>query len=598
MPAEKTIIVLGAGINGAAVARELALSGVNVFVVDDGDIAAGATAWSTRLIHGGLRYLEYGEIGLVRESLVERNRLVTLAAHLVRPLPFYLPVEGRWGGMWAAAARLAGCESLARVWQGRRGRGSWTVGVGLSLYDLLAAGAGWPRHRLVRAGHGGMPQINATVFPRAAIYADAQLLFPERFTVELLVDARGIAAAVGTRFEVCTHRQLLFSHDGTVTIGPSPQGGDPLVIHPDAVVNATGAWVDRTLETLSAGTGSAAGRQLIGGTKGSHLLVRHVNLRASLADHGVYAEATDGRPIFVLPFGPALVLVGTTDIPFTGDPAAARTDEAEISYLLAAVARLFPEVAVRREHVQQHYCGVRPLPNVAGDPRSPAGVTRRHLLVSHDGSPWPLWSIVGGKLTTCRSLAETTAATVLGTLGVSVRGTSRERPLPGNCAGAARESAVLECRRLAEQAGVPRDKAASVAEQAVGLFGARAPSVWLPEDRPVTEPEPVNRPRGTLIRGIGLPTAAVEFCLREEWAATLDDLIERRLMLVFHEHLSREAITDVAEMLSSVGRLAPEQVAAAVDGCVARLKERYGRIVPDSIDAAGGADRIIPRRQT
>ena len=598
MPAEKTIIVLGAGINGAAVARELTLSGVNVFVVDDGDIAAGATAWSTRLIHGGLRYLEYGEIGLVRESLIERNRLVTLAAHLVRPLPFYLPVEGRWGGMWAAAARLVGCESLARAWQGRRGRGSWTVGVGLSLYDLLAAGAGWQRHRLVRAGHGGMPQVDTTVFPQAAIYADAQLLFPERFTVELLVDARGIAATTGTRFEVCTHRHLLFGHDGTVTIGPSPQGGDPLVVHPDAVVNATGAWVDRTLETLCAGTGTAAGRHLIGGTKGSHLLVRNANLRSALANHGVYAEATDGRPIFVLPFGPELVLVGTTDIPFSGDPAAARTDEAEIVYLLAAVARLFPGVAVRREHVQQHYCGVRPLPNVAGDPRSPAGVTRRHLLVRHDGSPWPLWSIVGGKLTTCRSLAETTAATVLNTLGVSVRGTSRERPLPGNCDGATREAAVLECRRLAEQAGVSRVEAGEVAEQTVGLFGARAASVWLPDDRPVSEPESVAGPRGALIRGIGLPTAAVEFCIREEWATTLDDLIERRLMLSFHERLSREAITDVAEILSSGGRLAPDRVAEAVDGCVGRLEERYGRIVPDAIDSPGGANRIIPGSHT
>ena len=181
MPAEKTIVVFGAGINGAAVARELALSGVGVIVVDNGDIATGATAWSTRLIHGGLRYLEYGEIGLVRESLVERNRLVKLAAHLVRPLPFYLPVEGRWGGMWAAAARLVGWESLARAWQGQRGRGSWTVGVGLTLYDLLAAGDGWPRHRQVRAGDDGMPRIDTKAFPRAALYADAQLLFPERW---------------------------------------------------------------------------------------------------------------------------------------------------------------------------------------------------------------------------------------------------------------------------------------------------------------------------------------------------------------------------------------------------------------------------------
>jgi glycerol-3-phosphate dehydrogenase len=576
MAAETTIVVLGAGINGAAIARELTLSGVGVIVVDGNDIAAGATAWSTRLIHGGLRYLEYGEIGLVRESLAERNRLVRLAPHLVRRLPFYLPVQGRWGGLWAAAARLVGCESLARVWQGRRGRGSWTVGIGLSLYDLLAAGEGWPRHRMVRAGRAGMPQIDARSFPFAGLYDDAQLLFPERFTVELLVDARGIAAAAGTRFEVGTHREVQFGRDGLLRIGPSPAGGGPLEVRPDAVVNATGAWVDRTLESLVAGAAGGVGRRLMGGTKGSHLVVSCPPLRAALAGYGVYGEAADGRPVFVLPFGPELVLVGTTDIPFSGDPADARADEAEIGYLLAAVARLFPAVALRRDHVQQHYCGVRPLPFVSGDGRSPAGVTRRHLVVRHDDATVPLWSIVGGKLTTCRSLAETTAATVLGTLGLPVRGTSRERPLPGSCDEASREAAVRACRTLAEQAGVPRADAAAVAEQTVGLFGARAAAVWQ-ERRGAGA-------LGRLIRGVGLPRAAVGFCVREEWAITLDDLIERRLMLSLHERLSREAITDVAESLSAAGGLSPDRVAAAVEGCVARLEERYGRSVPPTVD--------------
>ena len=108
------VVVFGAGINGAALARELMLSDVPVVVIDADDIASGATAWSTRLIHGGLRYLEYGEVGLVRESLVERDRLVRLAPHLVRPMRFFIPAQSRWGGWWAAAARLAGAETLAR----------------------------------------------------------------------------------------------------------------------------------------------------------------------------------------------------------------------------------------------------------------------------------------------------------------------------------------------------------------------------------------------------------------------------------------------------------------------------------------------------
>ncbi|MFM8634445.1 MAG: FAD-dependent oxidoreductase, partial [Planctomycetia bacterium] len=175
-----TVVVLGAGINGAAVARELVLSGASVVVIESDDIAAGTTAWSTRLIHGGLRYLEHGEVGLVRESLVERERLARAAPHLVRRRVFYVPVRGRWGGLWAAAARLLGWESMAKRLRGGRGRGAWTLGIGLTIYDLLSIGSRWPRHRIVRAGGPPMPLVDPESYPFAAIYSDGQATFPER----------------------------------------------------------------------------------------------------------------------------------------------------------------------------------------------------------------------------------------------------------------------------------------------------------------------------------------------------------------------------------------------------------------------------------
>jgi len=354
--AETTIVVCGAGINGAALARELLLSGVSVIVVETHDIACGATAWSTRLVHGGLRYLEYGEIGLVRESLVERGRLVRLAPHLVKRLEFYLPVAGRLGGLAAAATRLLGLESLARAWRGERGRGSWAIAVGLTLYDLLAAGSGWPRHRMTRAGRPGQPAVDAARYPLAGIYSDAQMLFPERFTVELLVDAQRIARETGARFSLLTHHAARLRPDRTLQIAPladTRQGEGGIEVEPAAIINATGAWVDRTLAGMLP---SEPPPPLIGGTKGSHILLRSPALRSLLGDDGVYAEAADGRPVFVLPFGERLVLVGTTDIPFTGDPASARADEAEIEYLLGAVARLFPASPPQRAEVAQHYC--------------------------------------------------------------------------------------------------------------------------------------------------------------------------------------------------------------------------------------------------
>ena len=592
---DQTVVVLGAGINGAALARELLLSGVSVAMVDASDIASGATAWSTRLIHGGLRYLEYGEIGLVRESLAERNRLVRLAPHLVKPLEFVLPVERRFGGMWAAAARLLGWESLARRWRSNRGRGSWTVSLGLTFYDWLSIGSGWPWHRVVRSGRTGLPRFDVGQFPLAGVYWDAQLLYPERFTVELLVDARRIAAETGAMFSLFTHHTPRLLPDGRLRIEPTsergaePSGGVVTELVPAGIVNATGAWVDRTLPYILPSTdGSRPESRLIGGTKGSHVVLRSTALRKAIGSAGLYAEAADGRPVFVLPFGPRLVLVGTTDIPFYGDPADAQADGSEIAYLLEAAARFFPDVALGREHVQQHYCGVRPLPASNGEAKGsglPASVTRRHMLVRHADAPLPTWSIVGGKLTTCRSLAEKAAAEVLGCLQVAVRDTSRNRPLPGASADAARTALIAQTVAEASRAGVPEAAVHRVAECTVDLFGARAMDVFAESGR--GEKEVARR---VLIRGTHLPAAAIEFCIREEWAASLEDIVERRLMLLFAEELTYETLDDVAEVLVGMHVLPREQKAAEVAAIAARLSRRYGKHIPSQRMAEGESD--------
>ena len=595
LAADQTVVVLGAGINGAALARELLLSGVSVAMVDASDIASGATAWSTRLIHGGLRYLEYGEIGLVRESLAERNRLVRLAPHLVKPLEFVLPVERRFGGMWAAAARLLGWESLARRWRSNRGRGSWTVSLGLTFYDWLSIGSGWPWHRVVRSGRTGLPRFDVGQFPLAGVYWDAQLLYPERFTVELLVDARRIAAETGAMFSLFTHHTPRLLPDGRLRIEPTSgrgaeaSGGVVTELVPAGIVNATGAWVDRTLPYILPSTdGSRPESRLIGGTKGSHVVLRSTALRKAIGSAGLYAEAADGRPVFVLPFGPRLVLVGTTDIPFYGDPADAQADGSEIAYLLEAAARFFPDVALGREHVQQHYCGVRPLPASNGEAKGsglPASVTRRHMLVRHADAPLPTWSIVGGKLTTCRSLAEKAAAEVLGCLQVAVRDTSRNRPLPGASADAARTALIAQTVAEASRAGVPEAAVHRVAECTVDLFGARAMDVFAESGR--GEKEVARR---VLIRGTHLPAAAIEFCIREEWAASLEDIVERRLMLLFAEELTYETLDDVAEVLVGMHVLPREQKAAEVAAIAARLSRRYGKHIPSQRMAEGESD--------
>jgi glycerol-3-phosphate dehydrogenase len=419
---DKPILILGGGINGAAVARELALNGQSVWLVDAADLACGATAYSSRLIHGGLRYLEFAEFSLVKESLNERGRLLKLAPHLVRPLRLFIPVRNRWGGLTQAAGKFFGLPLGGKK---AAHRGLRVVQAGLWLYDRYARSDDLPDRSLHRMDEPGVPRVNAELAQRLWAYSDAQITYPARLVIDMLVDARRLAAENGSDFRVFTYCRATLAADGrNVEIRPSDNiATDPVAtLEPAAIINATGAWVDRTLARLP-----VASPRLMGGTKGSHFLTFQPRLAELLGGHGIYTEARDGRPVFVLPFLQG-TLVGTTDLPFEGDPATAVATVEELDYLLAAVNDIVPDAGLAADDIAMHCCGVRPLPHV--DAKSTAAITRRHQLVWNDQSPVPLVSLVGGKLTTCRSLAEETAAAVLERLGSPVKANSQDRAIP------------------------------------------------------------------------------------------------------------------------------------------------------------------------
>jgi glycerol-3-phosphate dehydrogenase len=505
------VLVLGGGINGAAAARELALNGVDVVLVDRADLAFGATAYSSRLIHGGLRYLEYGEFALVRESLDERARLLRLAPHLVHPLRLFIPVRERWSGLFSAAGRFLGLKTKTAE------RGLMLVRSGLAMYDWFARDPTLPKRSVHRRGAPGTPRTSPEAGPWLAAYSDAQITFPERMVVELLADAKRLAAEQGTRFEVHTYHEAHLA-DGRVRVEPVPLPNGPLPsaqpfeLSPAVIVNATGAWVDHTLARLP-----VPSRRLMGGTKGSHLFTRNHVLRERLAGDGIYTEARDGRPVFILPFLDG-ALIGTTDIPYSGDPADAVASDEEIDYLIATVAGVFDDVHLTRDDIALHYCGVRPLPYV--DARTTAAITRRHQLVWNDESPLPLVSLVGGKLTTCRSLAEETAAAVLPRMGKKVERTSRDRPIP--------------------RAPEFRDEVEKLADTHV-------------------------------------PRSRARHAIEQEWGARLDDLVERRLMLLYDAGLSRRTLEDLAALLVENGRLSAADAPREVEACAARLLQHFGR---------------------
>jgi glycerol-3-phosphate dehydrogenase len=348
------VIIIGAGINGAGIARDGAMRGLKVLLIDKGEPGCATTSASTRLIHGGLRYLEHFEFGLVRESLRERETLLKIAPHLVKPLAITIPIYKQ------------------------SKRGPWTIRAGMILYDLLSWGKSLPRHQMLSRAETleRWPGLNPEGLVASALYYDAQVEFPDRLTLANVQSAQEFGA------EVLTHTRVT----GLTVTGV--EFGDRFA-EASVVINAAGPWIDQVLERAP-----VKSPKLIGGTKGSHIVVPVFD---GAPANAIYLEArSDGRPIFIVPWN-KLYLIGTTDVHFEGDPDEVRCEPWEIDYLLSETNLALPVAQLTHESILQTYSGVRPLPYQSS--------TRRHFIREHPQLP-NLLSIVGGKLTTYRSLAE------------------------------------------------------------------------------------------------------------------------------------------------------------------------------------------------
>ncbi len=395
---------------------------------------------------------------------------------------------------------------------------------GLWLYDNYARDPTLPKHESHAADDPDVIPVDADEFPWVCSFSDAQIVYPERFTLALLQDARHIAAERGTEFEVLTYHTAEIEGK-TVRIRRIANQEVVCQIEPAAVVNATGAWVDQTLKSIG-----VPSKQLMGGTKGSHFFTSHSRLQQLLAGRAIYTEAGDGRPIFILPFVNG-TLVGTTDEPFEGDPGTAVATPRELAYLVNAVNDVFRDLNLTVSDIDMHYAGVRPLPY--SDASTPGAISRRHWIEPNTNAEVPLFSIIGGKLTTCRSLAEDSAAAILQRIGIKQTGDSRERPI------------------------VDRDP--------IFTNGSSTSSTGT---------------RQTLI-GTRIALDVVRQIIREQWVTTLDDLVERRLMLLYHPNLERKTLVELAELLIEAGLLNSAQKEEAVTSVIGRLEAHFGkRVIP------------------
>jgi glycerol-3-phosphate dehydrogenase len=370
------VIVIGGGINGVAIARECGRAGRRTLLVEQHDFAAGTTSRSTRIIHGGLRYLEQGEIGLVRESLRERRSLLRERPNLVHPLHFLLAL---------------GPKSR---------RSAMSIRIGLWLYRRLGgAGLGadrseTDRHKLERLLDSGQQW---SVFS----FEDAQCEFPERLVAEWLVEAMEAGAVTRNHTEVLA---VDLRHGRAVGVLLRDRlSGKEERVEGTWIINATGPWADRICQRSHVQTK----HPMIGGVRGSHIVLPRF---AGAPDAAVYTEAVDGRPIFVLPWNDQ-VLVGTTEVPDRGDPAKTAPAGEEVEYLLRSLLTLFPRLSLTLHDIRYSFSGVRPLPFSPRD--SLSAVSRKHYLQDHsDEGAAHMISVIGGKLTTAAELARQCAAKI------------------------------------------------------------------------------------------------------------------------------------------------------------------------------------------
>jgi glycerol-3-phosphate dehydrogenase len=515
---------------------ELALQGVDVLLVERSDFCAGTSAAMTRIIHGGLRYLENAEFRLVRESLRERNRLLKNAPHYVKPLATTIPIFSWTSGIVPAIRNVLG-------WPAKPGnRGALLIKTGLVWYDFLAGRKSpLPRHRFRfrQAALALRPTLNPEVICTATYY-DAKITYPERLALELVLDAE--AACPGAR--ALNYVRPVSAAGGTVVLRDEVSG-ETCEVRPRIVVNATGPWIDFTNRGL--------GREslFIGGTKGSHVVLDHPELVEATGDEMIYFVNRDGR-ICIFYAVSGKIIAGATDIP-TDDPDAV-CDEAEVDYILEAMRLAFPSIRVDRSHVVFRFCGVRPLPR--SEALTPGQISRDHsypVLAPGNGIDFPIYSLVGGKWTTFRALAEQVADEILRALGRPRIRSSADVPIGGG----------KGYPRMPEGTGLPQERLTKLLER-YGT-GADRVAAYLQAG-----------PDAPLACHAGYSRREIEFMALHERVVHLDDLILRRTLMGLLGEVTGPLLEELAAIVAPVLQWSKQDAAAEVERTIQLLEKIYG----------------------
>ena len=520
---EVPVLIIGGGINGLGVFRDLALQGVHVLLVDQADFCSGTSAASSRMVHGGIRYLENGEFRLVEEAVHERNRLIQNAPHYVKPLATTIPIFTRFSGFLNAPMKFLGMLTKPAE------RGSYIIKMGLMLYDSYTGkSATVPKHQFwgTKKSLQHFPEMNPEIV-NTATYYDGSMRDAERIAIEVMLD--------GERINADAHALNYVAASGagrdSVTL-TDRETGDTLTVKPQLVINAAGPWIDFVNKAMGNDT------NFIGGTKGSHIVVNNQRLFEATRGHEIFFENEDGRIVLIYPLA-GRVIVGTTDL-YIEDPADAVCTEDEIDYFLEFSKVVFPSIEIKREEIVYSFSGVRPLPT--SDANSTGQISRDHhnrIIEPGDLYDFPIFNLVGGKWTSFRAFSEQVTDATLDRLG-EIRvdstdqrpiGGGKDYPLEDEDQEAWIQALAKETETSAERIGMLFDRYGTGARE-IALFCADG------DDRPLTHaPDYSER--------------EVIWITRTEKVMHINDLLQRRSLLAITGQISAGLLHEMAAIIGN-----------------------------------------------
>jgi glycerol-3-phosphate dehydrogenase len=516
------VLIIGGGINGIATFRDLALQGVDVVLVERGDYVSGASSASSHMIHGGVRYLENGELRLVRESVQERNGLLRTAPHYVKPLKTTIPIFSTVSGVLNAPIRL-----LSHKQRSTKERGAALIKIGLTLYDSFSRdGGSVPRHefRGRKASLAQLPALNPGV-KFTATYYDASMHDPERLALDVLRDGQN----TGDHARSANYLEAVALTADGVRVRDRVTG-DEFTIASDVVVNTSGPWTDVTNDALGMPT------KFMGGTKGSHIVLDHPDLYNELAGRELFFENNDGRIVLIYPLK-GRVMVGTTDIEADIHQTSVCTEE-EVDYFFDLVKHVFPSFTLDRSQIVFRFAGIRPLPQ--HDDEAPGFVSRDYRIEQAPIAVRPgatLVSLVGGKWTTFRALAEHMSNEVLGLIGKQ-RTVSTEGLAIGGGKGFPTTADALQVwvASHGDLVGTAR------AEALLARYGTRAAEVidYISEHGDVMLESTSEYTRTEL-----------DFLVADESVVHLDDVFLRRTSLAFTGSITSRVLDEVGDVVAA-----------------------------------------------